>query len=132
MGTRLIALVLALVLSGIAGGCSSIASGPVPSPACGGFRLSIHNAGSAPVLVYVNGQEQAPLNGGATQHMTEWGFPSMGALPWKVEIADAATGANIATREITESSGDGGAFIQVKADASGAPAVGDVQSAKGC
>jgi hypothetical protein len=132
MRSRLIALVLTLVLSGVAGGCTSIASGPVPSPAFGGFRLSIHNTGSAAVLVYVNGMEQAPLDGGETRWMAEWGAPSMGALPWKVEIVDAASGVNVATREITESSGNGAASIEVKSNASGAPTVGDVQSAKGC
>jgi len=134
MGSKLIALVLVLVLSGLAGGCSSMTGGLVPSPACGGYHLLVVNKASTAVMVRINGTTFATVDAAGNtqliQHFTS-GLEAM-SWPWQVEIVEAGTGALLATREVAQDTGDGSAIIEVRGGATGAPTVSEVQPGNGC
>ena len=130
--TGLSSVAAALVLAApLFGGCSAT-WGVIPSPACGGFHLVVANHGTTTVRIRVNGTDVTSVDAAASLDISEWGSPSAGALPWKVEVVDPAGGSVLATRDVTESSGQGAATMEVDAGASGGPAVGSVQPAKGC
>lgn len=117
--------------SSLLGGCA--ASGPKPSAACGGFHLFIGNRTSAPLEVRLNGKEALTAQPSGDTTIYQYGPGGVSAMPWKVEIVDPVTGAVLATRDVSEGSGDRGARIEInEAQAGSAPAVGDVQSAGGC
>jgi hypothetical protein len=134
MRSRLFALVLALALSGVAGGCSSVTGALVPSPACGGVHLLVINKAASPVIVRINGTDFAtvagPGNTQLIQHFTS-GLEAKG-WPWKVEIVEAGTGQVLATREVAEDVANGSAIIEVTGGSTGAPTVSEVQPGNGC
>ena len=134
MGPKLIALVLAFVLSGLAGGCNSISGALVPSPACGGVHLLVVNKAVNPVIVRINGTKFATVDGpGDTQliqHFTS-GLEAM-TWPWKVEIVEPGTGVILATREVAQDIPNGSAIIEVQTGSTGAPTVSDVKPGNGC
>jgi hypothetical protein len=129
MAARIVAV--AIAAAGLLGACSARTSADA-SPACGGFHLVVRNDRAETVAVRLNGVPSTSVAGGTKQIIFEYGPGGVSAMPWAVDVVDAATGAVLATREVNRDSGEGGASIVVQDAAGGVPSVGDVRPGTGC
>jgi hypothetical protein len=124
-----------MTMASLLGACSATAAPSptqAPSPACGGFHLVVTNHGSTAVDVQLNGIPSTTIAAGADQTIYQYGPGGVSDMPWTVTVVDPATRTVIATRDVTEASGQGAAAIEVDAGSAGAPTVGAVQPAQGC
>jgi hypothetical protein len=123
--------VVAISVAPVLGGCT-VLSGFAPAPACGGFHLLVINRGPSPVAVRLNGTPSETVDAGTDGTIYQYGPGGVSDMPWTVTVVEPSTGTVLATRDVTESSGDGGATIEVDGGPSGAPVVGEVQRGRGC
>lgn len=82
--------------------------------------------------VELNGIPSSTVQAGEDRTIYQYGPGGVSGMPWTVTIVDPATKTVIATRDVTEASGQGAATIEVDAGTGDTAVVGAVQAAKGC
>lgn len=103
-----IGLVVALALTGCAGGTPPARSAPVPSPGCGGFHLAVRNTGHADAAVSMNGQAVTTVPAGKRVVIAEYGeFPAP-AMPWDLRVTRTTDGAVLLTAHVVKDGSDQG------------------------
>ena len=106
----------------------------IPSPACGGFHLYLTNTSSISVLERHNALDSmtvTPHEDGAIVY--QYGPGGVSDMPWHVEFIDPASGAVIASHDLTQTDGGGGVTIAITpATMGGGPVIGGVTPVGGC
>jgi hypothetical protein len=118
MNIRVVAgLVTALVALGCGGPSTPMASpstdpqshvatprsnaGGGPSPACGGFHLSVVNETAATVEARLNGEAVAEILAGNTLDIAEFGSLHVPRMPWHVVVRALGSGVTLAEQDVT-------------------------------